>query len=270
MFRPLVIFGLGGAAAEVFADHVARLTPLTDTDADKLIRSIRSAPLLLGHGGRPAADLGALRDLLLRVSRRADDLPEVTDLDLNPVIAARTGHSRCTRGSRSRPPSRTTRSCASCADASREPRPGRRVVPWSGYRLALSTVYSTLSSRGVYPVHVVATQTDASRARYQSRPGRRAIVAASLADLRGPKQGTVELPLWLFWSSPGHTFDLGDRDMRQWLYQTVLREAGRQEDLTTYLDGDTLIALWPDLYLPQGVRQAWEDQHPVLRAAAAA
>jgi hypothetical protein len=117
---------------------------------------------------------------------------------------------------------------------------------------------------------MVTTQAAASRARYQSRPGRPAIVAASLADLRGPTEGTVELPLWLFWSSPDHTFDLGDRDMRQWLYQTVLREASRPEDLTTYLDGDTLVALWPDLYLPKGVRQAWEDQHPVLRAAAAA
>ena len=87
VFGPLVVFGLGGVATEVLADHAARLTPLTDTDADKLIHAIRSAPLLLGHRGRPAADLGALRDLLLRVSRLADDLPEVTELDLNPVIA---------------------------------------------------------------------------------------------------------------------------------------------------------------------------------------
>lgn len=111
---------------------------------------------------------------------------------------------------------------------------------------------------------------DTPRGRYQSRSGRRTMVAASLADLRGPTEGSVGLPLWLFWSSPGHAFDLGDRDMRQWLYQTVLREAGSATDLTTYLDGDTLIALWPDLYLPKGVRQAWEDQHPALRAAAAA
>ena len=47
-------------------------------------------------------------------------------------------------------------------------------------------------------------------------------------------------------------------------------EASRQEDLTTYLNGDTLLAVWPDLYLPKGVRQAWEDQHPDLRAARAA
>jgi hypothetical protein len=58
--------------------------------------------------------------------------------------------------------------------------------------------------------------------------------------------------------------------MRLWLYQTVLREAGRLEDLTAYLDGDMLVALWPDLYLPKGVRKAWEDAHPLLRAAAAA
>ena len=122
----------------------------------------------------------------------------------------------------------------------------------------------------MYAGPMVATQPDVSRARYESRPGRRVVVAASLADLRGPAEGTVELPIWLFWSSPDHTFDLGDQDMRVWLYQTVLREASRPEDLTAYLDGDTLIALWPDLYLPKGVRQAWEEQHPVLRAAAAA
>jgi acyl-CoA synthetase (NDP forming)/ribosomal protein S18 acetylase RimI-like enzyme len=87
MFGPLVVFGLGGVATEVLADHATRLTPLTGTDADHLIGSIRSARLLLGHRGTPAADLGALRELLLRVSRLADDLPEITDLDLNPVIA---------------------------------------------------------------------------------------------------------------------------------------------------------------------------------------
>jgi hypothetical protein len=112
-------------------------------------------------------------------------------------------------------------------------------------------------------------QADAPRARYQARPGRRAVVVADLATLRGPTGGTVELPLWLFWSVPAHAFDLEDRDMRLWFYQTVLREASRPEDLTAYLDRDTLIALWPDLYLPKGVRQAWEEQHPALRAAAA-
>ena len=87
VFGPLVVFGLGGVATEVLGDHAARLAPLTDTDADDLIHSIRAAPLLLGHRGQPAADLGALRDALLRISRLADDLPQVTELDLNPVIA---------------------------------------------------------------------------------------------------------------------------------------------------------------------------------------
>ena len=122
----------------------------------------------------------------------------------------------------------------------------------------------------MYAGFMVAIQPDVSRARYESRPGRRVVVAASLADLRGPAEGTVELPIWLFWSSPDHTFDLGDQDMRVWLYQTVLREAGRLKDVTAYLNGDMLVALWPDLYLPKGVRQAWEEQHPALRAAAAA
>jgi len=87
MFGSLIVFGYGGVATEVLADHAVRLTPLTDADADQLIRSVRSAPLLLGYRGAPAADVGGLRDLLLRVSRLADDQPEVTELDLNPVIA---------------------------------------------------------------------------------------------------------------------------------------------------------------------------------------
>jgi acyl-CoA synthetase (NDP forming)/GNAT superfamily N-acetyltransferase len=91
VFGPLVVFGLGGVATQVLDDHAARLAPLTRADADDLIHSIRAAPLLLGRGGRPPADLAALRDTLLRVSRLADDLPQVAELDLNPVIACAGG-----------------------------------------------------------------------------------------------------------------------------------------------------------------------------------
>ena len=87
VFGPLVVFGSGGAATEVPGDQVARLTPLTDADADELIRAVDAAPLLAGHRGTPPADTAALADALLRVSRLADDLPEVSELDLNPVIA---------------------------------------------------------------------------------------------------------------------------------------------------------------------------------------
>jgi acyl-CoA synthetase (NDP forming)/GNAT superfamily N-acetyltransferase len=85
VFGPLVVLR-GAEASQVLGDRVARLAPLTDADADELIRSLRSAPRLPVVGpsevGRPA-----LREMLLRVSRLADDLPEVADLDLNPVVA---------------------------------------------------------------------------------------------------------------------------------------------------------------------------------------
>jgi acyl-CoA synthetase (NDP forming) len=87
VFGPVVVFGLGGVATDVLGDHVARLAPLTGADADDLIHSIRAAPALLGRNGQPAADIGALRDTLLRVSRLAGNLPQVVELDLNPVIA---------------------------------------------------------------------------------------------------------------------------------------------------------------------------------------
>ncbi len=88
---PLVLFGVGGAADDVLADRAARLAPLTDSDAEDLIRSVRAAPRLLGRRGDRAADLAALRDMLLRVSRMADDLPQIAELELSPVIARADG-----------------------------------------------------------------------------------------------------------------------------------------------------------------------------------
>ena len=87
VFGPLVVLGSGGAATGVHGDDVTRLTPLTDTDAADMIRAVHSAPLLRGYQGRPPADTAALADALLRVSRLADDLPEISELHLNPVIA---------------------------------------------------------------------------------------------------------------------------------------------------------------------------------------
>ena len=84
---PLVLFGPGGADGDGLAGRAARLAPLTESDAEDLIRSAPAAPLLLGRRGAPAADLGALRDMLLRVSRMADDLPQIAELELSPVIA---------------------------------------------------------------------------------------------------------------------------------------------------------------------------------------
>lgn len=118
-----------------------------------------------------------------------------------------------------------------------------------------------------------ATQAPVRVAPYQARPGRRVLVVLNLQDLHGPAGGKVELPLRLFWSAaPGasRTFDLDDPGTRQWVYETVLQQASRPEDLTTLLDGATLVDLWARLFVPRGVRRAWEDDHPALRAAAAA
>jgi acyl-CoA synthetase (NDP forming)/GNAT superfamily N-acetyltransferase len=90
VFGPLVVFGLGGAATEVPGDHAARLAPLTDADAYELIHAAHAAPLPSGHRGTPV-DTAALADTLLRVSRLADDLPEVAELNLSPVIAGPVG-----------------------------------------------------------------------------------------------------------------------------------------------------------------------------------
>jgi hypothetical protein len=83
------------------------------------------------------------------------------------------------------------------------------------------------------------------RTQYRARPGRRAIVVTDLASLRGPVHGVVELPLRLFWSSTDRTFDLDKPFMLRCLYQIVLREASRPEDLTRYLDRVTLLGVWP-------------------------
>jgi acyl-CoA synthetase (NDP forming)/GNAT superfamily N-acetyltransferase len=87
VFGPLVVFGLGGIATDLLGDHSARLSPLTDADARELISSVHAARLLDGYRGQPGADTDAVADVLLRVSRLADDLPEVAELDLNPIIA---------------------------------------------------------------------------------------------------------------------------------------------------------------------------------------
>jgi acyl-CoA synthetase (NDP forming) len=91
VFGPLVAFGLGGIHVEILKDVLVRIAPLTDRDVDELLHGIKGFPLLQGYRGHPAADLGALRDLLLRLSRLADAVPEIAELDLNPVMALAPG-----------------------------------------------------------------------------------------------------------------------------------------------------------------------------------
>jgi acyl-CoA synthetase (NDP forming) len=90
-FGPLVMFGMGGTAAEVLADRAFRILPLTDLDAGELVRAVRGAPLLFGYRGQPGVNVRALEDLLLRVARLAENVPEVAELDLNPVVVSEGG-----------------------------------------------------------------------------------------------------------------------------------------------------------------------------------
>jgi acetyl coenzyme A synthetase (ADP forming)-like protein len=87
LFGPLVAFGLGGVYVEILRDVCFRITPLTDRDAHEMIRSIRGYPLLEGYRGHAPADRAAVEDLLLRVARLVEEVPEIVELDLNPVIA---------------------------------------------------------------------------------------------------------------------------------------------------------------------------------------
>jgi acyl-CoA synthetase (NDP forming) len=91
LFGPVVAFGLGGVNVEILGDVRFRIAPLTDVDADELLHDIRGLPLLQGYRGRPGADLDGLRELLLRVSRLAVEVPDIGELDLNPVIALAPG-----------------------------------------------------------------------------------------------------------------------------------------------------------------------------------
>jgi acyl-CoA synthetase (NDP forming) len=91
-FGPLVGFGMGGVAVEVWKDVVFRVPPLTDLDAREMLDAIRGTCLLDGFRGAPPADRQALSDALLRVSRLVADVPEIHELDINPLVALAPGH----------------------------------------------------------------------------------------------------------------------------------------------------------------------------------
>ncbi|HEY3478304.1 MAG TPA: GNAT family N-acetyltransferase [Streptomyces sp.] len=82
VFGPLVVFGLGGVDTDLIADRAARLAPLTAADADLLLDGLRSSKALWASG---QLDRAAVRELLLKVSRLAELVPELAELDLNPV-----------------------------------------------------------------------------------------------------------------------------------------------------------------------------------------
>ena len=91
VFGPLVAFGPGGVFAELIGGATFRLAPLTDVDAEELVTGGKAGRLVAGFRGAPAADVAALEDLVQRLSRLAEEIPEVGELDLNPVLAGPDG-----------------------------------------------------------------------------------------------------------------------------------------------------------------------------------
>ena len=91
VFGPLVAFGLGGIHVELFRDVAFRIAPLTDRDADEMIRSVRGFPLLAGFRNHPAADIAAICEVLLKVAYLGSEIPELAELEFNPVMALDAG-----------------------------------------------------------------------------------------------------------------------------------------------------------------------------------
>jgi acetyltransferase len=86
-FGPVLMFGLGGVYVEALKDVAFRIQPVTQTDAEEMIRSIRGFPLLEGIRGEVGSDLGALAEVIQRVSQLVGDHDRIVELDINPFLA---------------------------------------------------------------------------------------------------------------------------------------------------------------------------------------
>lgn len=85
-FGPVLACGAGGTATELIKDVSVRITPITTGDASRMVRSLKTFPLLDGYRGAPKADVAALEDVLLRVNALVEAHPQVVEMDLNPLI----------------------------------------------------------------------------------------------------------------------------------------------------------------------------------------
>ncbi|MCE7984700.1 MAG: CoA-binding protein [Caldilinea sp. CFX5] len=91
IFGPVILFGQGGTAVEVIGDRAVTLPPLTPQLARELVERTRVAKLLAGYRNRAPANLAALHETLLKVSQMVADLPELCELDINPLLVDETG-----------------------------------------------------------------------------------------------------------------------------------------------------------------------------------
>ncbi|MGJ9423355.1 bifunctional acetate--CoA ligase family protein/GNAT family N-acetyltransferase [Aeromicrobium sp. CF3.5] len=85
LFGPLVSFGLAGAPSDLLGDRAYGIPPMTDSDAADMVANLRAAPLLFGYRGSDPVDVAAVQDVLVRLAAMKEDLPEIAELDLEPV-----------------------------------------------------------------------------------------------------------------------------------------------------------------------------------------
>jgi acyl-CoA synthetase (NDP forming)/RimJ/RimL family protein N-acetyltransferase len=104
LFGPMVSFGVSGVPTDLLGDRSFRIPPLTDVDAMEMIDGIGAAPLLAGYRDTAPADRPAIAELLHRVSRLTDDLPELVEIELNPVLVAPSGLAVVNAAARLAPP----------------------------------------------------------------------------------------------------------------------------------------------------------------------
>ncbi|MBT5049367.1 MAG: bifunctional acetate--CoA ligase family protein/GNAT family N-acetyltransferase [Rhodospirillaceae bacterium] len=90
-FGPVILFGQGGTAVEIIGDRAVALPPLNSVLADAQMSRTRIAKLLAGYRNRPAADHAAIRDVLISLSRLVSDIPEIQEIDINPLLADEKG-----------------------------------------------------------------------------------------------------------------------------------------------------------------------------------
>src|SRR5699024_2125981 len=91
LYCPVLSFGLGGDAVELLDDVAYRIPPLTDVDVHAMVRAVNASPRLFGHRGLPALDVAALEDVVSRVAVLTDDLPEVREIEFNPILVGQQG-----------------------------------------------------------------------------------------------------------------------------------------------------------------------------------
>ncbi len=90
-FGPILLAGMGGTLVELLKDVAVRIHPLTDVDVDEMLAGLRGYPLLTGYRGSDPVDVEAFKALLFRVSALVEVVPEIAELDLNPVFVRRRG-----------------------------------------------------------------------------------------------------------------------------------------------------------------------------------